>query len=316
MLELGDMLGVTIESMPWQGAHRLPIFMEEAYHFRAVTLDQTACVFAAPRGEMPDVRQVAAQFERIASLAQVPIVLQLSGLSGERRKALMAARIPFVAKEQIYLPFMGIALQEKLYAEPKSREKLMPSAQLLLFAYLYQPSNVLYLSGMAEKLGVSAMQITRAARQLETLNLAALSKDGVRVVMHGKTNHSALFAEAKRSLLDPVRDTIYVEPDDTIWALPIAGPDALAQHSMLSAMPIPVRAFYSKTEKLQGESRPTDTSRQIPVEIWKYPPTQLSKTPGIADPLSVIASLPDEALNDPRVGAAVDEIFEGLWGER
>ena len=166
---------------------------------------------------------------------------------------------------------------------------------------------------MAEKLGISAMQITRAVRQLQRLNLFDVSKEGVQVVINGKANHRALFEWAAPYLLDPVREILYVQRSERTTALPYSGLNVLSELSMLSAPQLDTRAFYSKTDKMGGENSLTDREKQVRVEVWKYPPALLSARNNTADPLSVIVSLRDER-NDERVDQAIEEILKKMWG--
>jgi DNA-binding MarR family transcriptional regulator len=312
MTDLAETLGIKMASVPWNGVDRLPYILTEAYDFRKVTLDDTSCVFAKPRGVLPTVQAVVRNFERIREVEALPVILELNGLSGERRKALIAARVPFVATEQVYLPFLGVVLQERLYAEPKPREKLMPSSQLVLFDYLYQDSTKLYPGKLTEKLGLSAMQITRAVRQLQKLNLFEVEKDGVQVVIHGKTNRRAMFESAEPYLLDPVREILYLPRSKLTDTMPRAGISALAETTMLADDAVPTFAYYSKTDKLSGENALTDRETQVRAEVWKYAPTLLSRDAGIADQLSVIVSLRGE--RDERIEQAIDKILKELWG--
>jgi len=312
MLDLTESLGMKTRSEPWGGADSIPYFLNETYDFQKVDLDGTQCIFAVPRGEIPAVQAIAKHFFTIYATASMPIVLRLNGLSGERRKALMTARVPFVATDQIYLPFMGTVLQERLYEEPATREKLMPSAQLLLFAYLYQDSGKMFTSPMAELVGVSAMQITRAVRQLQRLNLFDVSKEGVQVVIEGKANHRALFEGAAKYLLDPVREILYIPRSESSRDLPFAGLSALSEMTMLAASEVPTFAYFSRTDKLTGENGLTDRDKQARVEVWKYAPTTLSKKANTADPLSVIVSLKSERY-DERIEQAIEDILKKIW---
>lgn len=314
MIYLSDTLGVKITSESWGGAERLPNMLTEGYNFRKVTLDDATCIFAEPIGDIPPVQTVLRNFERIREVEALPVVLKLNGLSGERRKALIEYRIPFVAVEQVYLPFMGVSLTERLYAEPKPREKLMPTTQLLLFAYLYQNSDKMYASGLDKRLGISAMQVTRAVRQLQKLNLVEVFKDGVQVVMRGKANHSALFESAEPYLIDPVRDIVYAPRGEGTSALPLAGLNALSEWSMLSPPTVTTLAHYSRTDKVNGANALTDREMEVRVEIWKYSPTVLSGNPNTADPLSVVVSLRDD--KDERVEQAVGEVMRKLWEDK
>ncbi|MDR1532643.1 MAG: hypothetical protein LBS62_10780 [Clostridiales bacterium] len=311
MLNLADILGVKITATLWDGAERLPYMLVESYDFRKVTLDETVCVFAEPLNAVPPVQTILRNIERIREVEALPVVLKLNGLSGERRKALIEARIPFVATGQVYLPFLGVALSERLYAEPKPREKFMPTTQLVLFSYLYQKSDKMYTSGLDKRLGISAMQVTRAVRQLQKLNLVEVFKDGVQVVIQGKSNHRALYEGTEPYLLDPVREVVYAPRDDKTAALPLAGLNALSEWSMLSPPTVTTLAHYSKTDKISGDNALTDRDKQVRVEVWKYSPTVLSDAPNAADPLSVIVSLGGE--KDERVTQAIEEILRKLW---
>jgi hypothetical protein len=285
--------------------------LAEAYTLHKVTLDGLPCVFAAPCGEVAPIQTLLRNIKRIREVEALPVVLKLNGLSGERRKALIEARIPFVAAEQAYLPFLGVVLNEKMYTDPKPREKLMPSAQLVLFSYLYQNSEKLHTNGLNKKLGLSAMQITRAVRQLQKLNLVKVSKEGVQVVISGKTNPRALFESAAAYLLDPVREILYVPRGKRIEGLPVAGLTALSEMSMLSAPLAATLAYFSRTDRLIGENTLTDREKQVRVEVWKYSPTALSNKQNVADPLSVVVSLSGE--HDERVVQAIEEILKNIW---
>ena len=313
MFDLTDILGVKIVSEPWEGAAGIPFFLIEIYDLHKVVLGGTQCIFAQPRGETPAVRAIVKHFQRLHDAAAMPVVLKNNVLSNERCKALIEARIPFVATGQIYLPFIGIVLQKQLYSEPKSREKLMPSAQLLLFAYLYQNNSKIFTGPMANKLEISSMQITRAVRQLQKLNFFDVYKEGVQVVISGKTNHRALFEWAAPYLLDPVREILYVPRNEVTMALPYSGLNALSEMSMLAAPQLDSRAYYSKSDKIHGENGLIDSEKQMRVEVWKYPPTLLSKQSDVADPLSVIVSLRDER-NDERVNQSIEEVLKTMWG--
>jgi DNA-binding MarR family transcriptional regulator len=313
MFDLTDILGVKVTSEPWAGADNVPYIFAETYSMRKVLLGSTPCIFAEPRGETPAIQAIVKHFERLRAAADMPVVLKMNGLSGERRKTLIAARVPFVATGQVYLPFMGVILQERLYNEAKPREKLMPSAQLILFAYLYQDNDKMYTSPLANKLKISSMQVTRAVRQLQKLNMFDVSKDGVQVVITGKANRRALFDWAAPYLLDPVREILYVPRNERVNTLPYAGLSALSAISMLSSPQLDTRAYYSKAEKLLGENSLYDREKQIRIEVWRYPPALLSARVNVADPLSVIVSLRDER-NDARVEQAIEGVLKKMWG--
>jgi hypothetical protein len=169
----------------------------------------------------------------------------------------------------------------------------------------------LYPGKLTEKLSLSAMQITRAVRQLQKMNLFDVDKDGVSVVIHGKTNHRALYEAVESYLIDPVKEILYVNAGEKTSNLPLAGISALSRITMLADDNAPTCAYHSRTDKLVGENALSDRDRQVRVEIWKYAPALLSKDKGMADPLSVLMSLKGE--RDERIQQAAEEVLGGLW---
>jgi hypothetical protein len=211
---------------------------------------------------------------------------------------------------QIYLPFMGIYLQEKYAQQKRPNQTLMPSAQMLLFYYLYQNNTEMYTSEASKILGFSAMQISRAVKQLQNLGLISVRKDGVQIVIAGEGGHSALFEKAKPHLLDPVRKKCYVDAHLLSDGLPLAGISALSELTMINVPEVKTFAFHGKLKEMTETDILVDSETQAEVEIWHYAPALLSQRHGIVDPLSLFASLHTNA--DERVEQAAEELLASI----
>jgi hypothetical protein len=183
---IADTLGIEVIAEPWDGAKHLPFYLADAYNFQLVTLGNVRCLFVRPESELAAISAIKKHFSKISENTDVPLVLDLVSLNARQRKALIAAQIPFVVDgNQLYLPFIGVVLQERYVNHREQRETLFPSAQLVLFHYLYQSEQEMYTSGLAKRLGISAMQISRAVKQLTVLNLVMTRKYGVQIVIAG-----------------------------------------------------------------------------------------------------------------------------------
>jgi DNA-binding MarR family transcriptional regulator len=187
----------------------------------------------------------------------------------------------------------------------------MPSSQLLLFFYLYKNNQELPTGETAHVFNISAMQISRAIKQLVALDLVATRKDGVRILISTTENRRDLFERAKPYLLNPVHKRVYVENAELPTDLPLAGYSALSEMSMLSSPRAKTFAFFGKAKDLTGSDTLVDNTAQAEVEIWRYDPSLLSKVTDIVDPLSLVASLKHD--NDPRVEQSIDEILLKVW---
>jgi DNA-binding MarR family transcriptional regulator len=314
MKYISETLGVTVKTEQWTEFMGMPFFISNNYDIYQTTLGSVPCLFVKPKNELPGIPALKRHLEIIGEKAAIPRVAMLDGITARQRKALINAQVPFVVNEtQVYLPFMGAVLSERFSKPRPVRETLMPAAQMLLFLYLQQEKKELYTGGTANKLHVSEMQITRAVKQLSALGLVTARKQGVRVLIEGTEEGTALLDKAKPFLLNPVRKRLFVEADALPESLPLAGLSALAEYSMLAEPSIPIYAYHGKVSSLQGTDTLVDYG-QVEVEIWQYDPLILSTRPGLADPISVALSLKN--IIDPRVEQAIEEIWRNkVWLE-
>jgi DNA-binding MarR family transcriptional regulator len=290
----------------------LPFHLVDTYACQSVTLDDTKCLFVRPKGELAALSSVKRHLAKIAERTEALLVLDLTETNARQRKALIAARIPFVVEgNQLYLPFLGAALQERYANRRTQNETLSPTAQLVLFHYLYQSENEMYTNGLAELLRLSAMQITRAVKQLAALGLITTHKDGVRIVITGTESGFALFDKAMPHLLNPVRKRFYVEQDAFPPGLPRAGISALSEYTMLNPPDVITFAFCGKVDELSGTTMLVDADAQAEIEVWRYSPTLLSQKDNLPDPLSLWATLAD---GDARIEIAKDELLAQIGG--
>lgn len=99
-------------------------------------------------------------------------------LESRQRKALIEAKIPFIVPgSQVYLPFLGVILQERMKSVKAAPEKLSPSAQLVLLYLIYEPTvQTARKVNLARRLELSAMNVTRAVQELEALELVTVKR--------------------------------------------------------------------------------------------------------------------------------------------
>jgi len=313
MKYITETLGIKANIEPWKIADKLPYYLIDRYDFKKVILDGVVCLFMKPKGEPDTLTAIKKHIAKVREAEPLPVVLELEVMTARRRKSLIEARIPFVApKCQIYLPFLGVALNERYTSVKIPGKTLMPSSQLLLFYYLCQNEPEIRAGETADIFNLSAMQISRAIKQLTTLGLISVRKDGVRMVISGKERRRDLFERAKPYLLNPVRKRIYVERVELPKGLPLAGYSALSELTMLGGQSTETFAFFGKASALTGTDMLVDNTAQAEVEIWRYDPLLLSSHPSVVDALSLVASLPFSG--DERVQQSIDKLLKTLWG--
>lgn len=307
-------LNVITKHETWAKINQLPYYILDRYQIEQVWIDQVRTLFLYPRTELERIPTIKKHIQKIQTVENLPIILILNAITRQRRQYLLDARIPFIVVEkQIYLPFMGIALQEKYETEYTISQKLQPSAQLLLLHYIYQNTEKLYAGELTKLFGITSMTISRSVKQLEQTGLFYTEKDGVQKVLIAKQQGKALFEQMKTWTINPVRKSIYIPKNQVETNMLKAGYTALAEKSMLN--PSPILSYAAESEKahaLESTTQLLDTDRQVQLQLWKYNPHILSAN-GMVDSLSLALSLADDG--DERVEDAVDDMLNDLWEE-
>ena len=290
----------------------MPYYIQDRFNIEKGTMGNMECLFLYPKTDLDHIAALQKHIVRIQKTENLPVVIILTSMSRYRRSAFVEARIPFVVPEkQLYLPFIGTYMQERLDSENAELEKFQPAAQVLFFYYLYQGNKDMYISNAVKDLGYSAMTISRAAKQLVQTGFFTESKNGVRKVLTGSEQGKALFCSVRPALINPVRRRTSVKKAELNDAYILAGDSAIAKQTMLNDSMFCCYAVVGK-QNLQELPYAMDANTDVVVEVWKYDPALLSKD-GMVDPLSLAMSFEDE--EDERVQDAIEELLDTLWEE-
>ena len=311
---LNQTLGLSARVTPWAEAEQFPLYLRSRKKYSLLHIEGVECVLIeADEKEfrLPAFRKQMAKLPH----QSMPIVLCFRRLDARQRKSLIEARLPFIVPgSQIYLPFLGIALQERMKAATVAPKKLSPAAQLILLHLLYGPAGESARKvDLAKQLNISQMNVTRAVQELTALELVAIKKAGRCDWVSSAGAGKALYERALPYLIDPVQKRLHVRKENAFAGLPLAGEYALATHSILNSPAVECRAVSRKEYKsLAGieEIDPAWSSRQdyIQLELWKYDPKPLARNSGV-DVISLALSL--RRNQDERVEQAVEEMMEG-----
>lgn len=309
---IGQTLGLNVTYIPWDGASNMPYLITDRYEIQKVAIGTVPALMLKLKVDFPPVGTIQKHITRIQKAEQYPAFLVLDSISKYRRDALIKAHIPFVVPgKQLYLPFLGVALNERCDSQVESTEKLLPSAQAIFFYYLYSKQDRIYINDAVKDLRYSAMSVSRAAKQLVQTGLFEECKEGVQKLLIARHDRKEMFERMRPLMIDPVKRRIYMAAEDIPMQCCLAGYSAMAHYSMLNA---PALTCYATdvSAKLKGAAGLTDAEHQAQVEIWKYDPTVLCKG-NCVDPLSLIMSLQEDT--DERTEEAIEEILEKFWEE-
>lgn len=305
-----DIFGIVVQYKDWDKQNDLPLYIAGDYEIQTAILNDCRCIILIPKAELVTLPALKKQIKKIQEIDNVPVVLKLKSISPYRRKNMIENKVPFITTKQAYLPFMGAFLSEEK-KESKEIEKFMFSTQQLVLLYLYSKKQRLYISEATEKLPYTAMTLSRAVKQLESVNLFNITKDGVNKVIESQYKKRELFEKIKCYLSTPVRTVGYIEKTKLTENMVIAGETALAQKTMLNPSRVEMYAVYSKVfDKKMLMNELVNPENQVRIEIWVYDPKQFSND-NMADELSVALSFLGN--EDERIEEAVEELLENIW---
>ncbi len=289
----------------------LPNYLAARYTVKAALFNGQEVLLVYPKTEPEQIAVIRKHFAKLWSYKAIPAVLVLQQITARQRQACIDAGISFaVENKQCYLPFMGTVLTEKCNAQEVTEEKLSPSAQLLLLYFLHTRQKELYTNTAVDALGISAMSVTRAVRQLEQLGLIKTHKNGVLKVMSSPFSRRELFEKAREHMISPIKRNVYIPKAQVTEAMLIAGDQALAQYSMLN----PPRLACYATEKWELPTNQTmvNEDSQAILQIWKYNPMALCDG-SCVDVLSLALCYQNDS--DERVEEAIEEMLNDYWGD-
>ncbi len=312
---LKDTLGLNAMEREWHGAEKLPLYLRSGRRYSVLSVDGSEHLLICMETSSFNLSAFQKQQKKLMDHWRGEIVLCFEALSAYQRKALIEKRISFIVPgSQVYLPYMGVVLQERNSSKRKTASKLAASSQFLLLCLLYGKENTpLNKVELSKRLNVSAMNITRAVQELEALGLAKVQRSGrsdyVTPVAFGKE----LYDKAKPYLISPVQQRLFVKENSVIRNLPLSGETALAERTILNPPAVVCKAIGRKDFKDETAWEQIDPAwysgtDYIELEIWKYDPAQFAQG-GLVDAISLAAAL--AAHGDERIELAVEELMEG-----
>jgi DNA-binding MarR family transcriptional regulator len=291
-----------------------PNYIVARYRIQKISINDLKMFFIYPKTELESITTLEKHINKIKEYENIPVVLILDKISYRQKEYLIKERISFIVEgKQIYLPFMAIYLQERCDALKQVNDNILPSAQLLLLYFIYKGNKNLSTSQAARDLNLTPTSLSRASRQLESMNLIKTKKVGVNKILYSELTPEALYNSAKGILINPIKRTVYISNDKIDSTLMISGYSALSKYSMLNETDIKYYASnnITKWSKISTNNL-YDSNAQVALQLFSYDSSILSNN-NIVDKLSLALSLKDDT--DERVEQAVNEMLDNLWRE-
>ena len=209
---LHDDLGVGVNTTPWRGKERLPHFLKELYGFAELNLLGRHCLLVidtAPAEQSPAA--LRKHLDLIQTKQKADVVYVRARITAYNRKRLIEHKVPFIVPgNQMYLPTLAIDLREHFRSLRSELPTLSPSTQAVIIHTLLRKVEVRTPLEMAQRLGYSAMTMTRAFDELEAAKLAEVTIRGKERCLRFTGRGQELWTKALPLLRSPVNKRLFI----------------------------------------------------------------------------------------------------------
>lgn len=309
---LRDTLGLDVEQYPWEKEAKLPLYLRSGRKYSVLHVSGMECLCVELDAAHFRLSAFQKQQAQLAAYWPGQIVLCFPALTAYQRKVLIKNQISFVVPgSQLYLPWLGMVLQERSQTPTKPVEKLSWNAQLLTLLLLERKWENIRQADLAPLLGVSAMTVSRAVRELNQVELVQTEKSGRDVFLTSAAQEKELWEKAEPYLQNPVRRRIYVNKNTLSPDLPLSGLSALSVRTMLNP---PAQSCYAMSgREYKAQNLPavdpnwTDTEQCAELELWHYDPRLLCGDGAVS---SLTLALMYRDSEDERIQQATEEMME------
>lgn len=305
----------------------LPFYMGEMYTFYKIKLFNQNLILLKPIDEDEiSILQISKHQELIQEKLNCKSALVFNEIESFQRKRLIDKRIQFIVPgKQIYLPFFLLDLNEKFYAKRQKKDKISPSAQVMVLWRLLDKKQKFRFEqnnqrDMAEHFSYSTMGISKAVDELIQHGLCEPIERGKDKMISFIYDRRELWLRAEALLSNPILKVVYADKLPENIGYIKSNYSALSEYSEMNpsrqkSIAIDKTIFYG-LEKSGNLQNINDREGKYRLEVWKYYPalfTELLPTDDFAvDPISLYLSMKDES-QDERTDYALEHLLNYIW---
>lgn len=313
--QLEEYFGCEVKITEYKDKLQLPIFMMmrtiKLVEFGGVKF---ALVDIVKESELT-IAAMKKQQKKYEEVLQCPVAYEITINSIAMRNAMVKKGISFIDMPgNVFLPFMGIVLQDIYKKQRIKVDKMMPATQMVFLELMYMDDDKSALkSEIASKLNLTKTSITRATAQLKEMGLILQNKSGTEISIRRNLSRREYYGKAKDYLINPIQRVVTIMGDEPTWNMWYAGESALSQISQLNPPRIEEMAIYKGEEIVDQfdivDERLADNELFTNVQLWKYNPSYFARN-GRVDPVSLICTF--KGNEDERIEMNIEELLEEL----
>lgn len=312
--------GLSVSAEPAQVDKSVPLYLKHSYTLFKGQVAGRAIMWAKV-GEEPTVTpdRLKGQKHQLERLYGAPIVFVFDRLDSWQRKRLIEKQVGFVqTNKQLYIPELMLQLNDIRSghrAETEDLGHITFSTQVALFYHIERES-LERQSGLeiANKLGYSAMTVTRIIRELQQMEWITIHPGKERTFSFAESPKK-LWGQALPRLRSPIRETWFTDGPIPSPGFTEAGETALSRYTMLAGREVADLAISKEQFKsLRAmEKLPELNSHygRFRLQVWQYEPRILAELgSNSVDRLSLYQTLKDEL--DERIQDALQDMLKQI----
>jgi len=292
-------LGLHVLIRRWDDSKTLPDELRKERDYSLLEICGVVCLVITIRTQDFQMSVFEREREALRGYCEYPFVLCFERITSYQRKCLIESGQSFIVPDnQLYMPFLGIALQEHFKALPAAGAQLTAMAQYILLFFLYETESGYHSKlELSQYLGISLMNVSRGVQELEELGLVQTKKKGRSSMVTAACSGKELYERAREYLRSPIQRRFYAKQEDWLLELPIAGRQAAYEtgltheRSDYPVRAIEKRAYLDCAERITALDPAWDTQTPcVEIEVWRYDPVRFGNAHKV-DSFSLALSL-------------------------
>ena len=293
---------------------KLPLMYKGRYIFYDMQMVGAKWIGLKPKYDIKLV-DVRVDYKLIMRTLKSNCVFLFNSVTFYKKEKMHDEGIPFVIKDkQIYLPFLAIVLSSHGENGIKPVSKISFLTQKMVLVAMYEKWKGVSATEAAKRLEVTRMSASRCFDEIQYLGINILDMSGKTRLICVPNDIEALWKDIKDKLRSPVIKTYALSKDVKLDKL--GGISALCEYSMLQDNVYPTYVITKKDIVKSGirEMEPVYFGEDIGSLVLEVGYFINFNNNNIEDPFSIILSLSQEDLDDPRVDLSIKEMLkENVW---
>jgi hypothetical protein len=304
-----------VEIIKYKEDKQLPLFYYANYNIYKAQINQAIFLIAKTNNDigLPHIRKQQKQLEQLTGMR---CALYLEKMNYYKKDKLLEEGIPFIwSNKQVYLPFLGIMLEQNADRVLKPCKKLSFLSQKMIIMAIYEEWQDMNVTKVATKLKVTKTSVTRCFDELEVLGVPMLHIKAKTRLLSCLGSKKQTWEAVKKYMRTPLlAEFNFLE--DFQEGLKLSGMSALSSYSMLGDNCYPtygvMKKNLSELNLVERKQQYQDENPGCCVQELGY---MIEYGDGTAiDPLTTYLLILESEREDPRVEQALEEMLEGhVW---